>query len=346
MDTIKTGAYLAMLRKAKGATQQEIADQLGVSNKTVSKWESGGGLPDITVLPALAELYGVTADDLLAGETLTDRRRSALKGETAALRKRLLARLRLRFDVCFIISLALAGIAFMRTQYVTLAAIPLSVAADWVGYILVAHPIRYGGVKAEAALWQSLYRKLLAASVVQWCVLMREIHLGEPDVVNIAFFEKTGLPVLHYTYDQWTPLLFFAGLSAVYLLLRWGLRRTAGPGAELLPRAWRRLLVRLGPWLIWAAVFFFVWRWADGRYEQAAAPWRQKYGTDVMRDSRFDEWWPRLREKRDAELLPLFRTRQRVLAAGGVSGLGLLGWTAWSGLRRKKTRAPLADPQK
>ena len=68
MDTAKTGAYLASLRKAAGMTQQDAADRLGVSNKTVSKWESGGGFPDITVLPALAELYGVTADDILAGE--------------------------------------------------------------------------------------------------------------------------------------------------------------------------------------------------------------------------------------------------------------------------------------
>ena len=56
MDTAKTGAYLASLRKAAGMTQQDAADRLGVSNKTVSKWESGGGFPDITVLPALAEL--------------------------------------------------------------------------------------------------------------------------------------------------------------------------------------------------------------------------------------------------------------------------------------------------
>lgn len=70
MDTMKTGSYLAALRKDAGMTQQEVADRLGVSNKTISKWESGGGFPDITILPALAELYGVTADDILAGETV------------------------------------------------------------------------------------------------------------------------------------------------------------------------------------------------------------------------------------------------------------------------------------
>lgn len=68
MDAVKTGAYLASLRRAQGKTQQEIADALHVSNKTVSKWESGGGWPEITVLPALAALYGVTADEILAGE--------------------------------------------------------------------------------------------------------------------------------------------------------------------------------------------------------------------------------------------------------------------------------------
>ena len=73
MNMEKTGAYLASLRKGRDMTQQQVADILGVSNKTVSKWESGAGLPDITVLPALAELYGVTADDILAGETLRGR---------------------------------------------------------------------------------------------------------------------------------------------------------------------------------------------------------------------------------------------------------------------------------
>ena len=44
MDAKKTGAYLAALRKARGMTQQEAAEQLGVSNRTVSKWENGGSL--------------------------------------------------------------------------------------------------------------------------------------------------------------------------------------------------------------------------------------------------------------------------------------------------------------
>ena len=66
MDMEKTGTYLASLRRGRDMTQQQVADILGVSNKTVSKWESGAGLPDIAALPALAALYGVTADDIPA----------------------------------------------------------------------------------------------------------------------------------------------------------------------------------------------------------------------------------------------------------------------------------------
>ena len=70
MDAMKIGDFLSSLRKARGYTQQAVAEKLNLSNKTISKWESGGGLPDITVLPALAELYGVTVDEVLAGQRL------------------------------------------------------------------------------------------------------------------------------------------------------------------------------------------------------------------------------------------------------------------------------------
>jgi len=70
VDAARTGEFLSALRKARSLTQEQVAEELCVSNKTVSKWESGAGLPDITILPDLAEFYGVTADDLLAGRRL------------------------------------------------------------------------------------------------------------------------------------------------------------------------------------------------------------------------------------------------------------------------------------
>ena len=68
MDTMKTGALIAQKRKEQNLTQQQLADLLGVTNKAVSKWETGDGFPDVSLLLPLAQALGVTADTLLKGE--------------------------------------------------------------------------------------------------------------------------------------------------------------------------------------------------------------------------------------------------------------------------------------
>lgn len=86
------GEFLAILRRSKGYTQQEVAERLGVSNKTISAWERGTVLPDILLLPALAELYGVTADDILAGERRSEgnaEEKFSLKSEVKLLKSKL-----------------------------------------------------------------------------------------------------------------------------------------------------------------------------------------------------------------------------------------------------------------
>ena len=70
MEKKTMGAFLAALRKANGYTQQEVADKLNVSNKTVSKWECDDGCPEIMMLPVIAELYSVTVDEILKGERI------------------------------------------------------------------------------------------------------------------------------------------------------------------------------------------------------------------------------------------------------------------------------------
>lgn len=70
MEKKTIGSFMAALRKANGLTQQQVADKLNVSNKTVSKWECDEGYPEITMLPVIAEIYSVTVDELLRGEKL------------------------------------------------------------------------------------------------------------------------------------------------------------------------------------------------------------------------------------------------------------------------------------
>ena len=72
MDAKKTGALIAERRKALGLTQKELAEQLLVSDKAVSKWETGAGYPEVTLLPLLAQALGITVDELLAGGVRAD----------------------------------------------------------------------------------------------------------------------------------------------------------------------------------------------------------------------------------------------------------------------------------
>lgn len=67
MDNIQFGAFVAQLRKEQGLTQKELADRLHVTDKAVSKWETGKGFPDVKLLEPLAQVLGVSLVELLQG---------------------------------------------------------------------------------------------------------------------------------------------------------------------------------------------------------------------------------------------------------------------------------------
>ena len=68
MYQIKTGRYIARKRKEKNFTQEELAEKLGVSNKTVSKWETGKNMPDYSVVKTLCDTLEITISELMEGE--------------------------------------------------------------------------------------------------------------------------------------------------------------------------------------------------------------------------------------------------------------------------------------
>ena len=77
MNTYITGAVIKRLREAKGITQTELAEQIGVSSKAVSKWETAKGLPDITLIEPLSKALSVSVMELMSGDTVINRNRSA-----------------------------------------------------------------------------------------------------------------------------------------------------------------------------------------------------------------------------------------------------------------------------
>ena len=72
MDAKITGCFIAQLRKELGLTQKELAEKLEVTDKAISRWETGKGLPDTSLLKPLAEIFGVSVGELLSGKRMDD----------------------------------------------------------------------------------------------------------------------------------------------------------------------------------------------------------------------------------------------------------------------------------
>ena len=233
MDTTKTGGYLAALRKDAGMTQQEAADRLGVSNKAISKWESGGGFPDIAILPALAELYGVTADDILAGETV----RQSTGGRQV---EQYLAQ---RYGLRWRIGYAVAALCLLA------AVLAGAAAAVWIGW---------GRCGKDELRTRLLMLFPLAAAlgfmVLGKCFPSQSVY----DRVAATVKDLSGFTLFNYVVEHvvWDEMLVL--LAVLYFLARCILRRH-GDGAKLLgPVAFRwalagwaaSLLIEIPRWLV------------------------------------------------------------------------------------------------
>ncbi len=71
MDVQKTGRFLKALRQEKGLTQEQLGEKIDVSNKTISRWETGSYMPPVECLALLSELYGVSINEIVSGQRLS-----------------------------------------------------------------------------------------------------------------------------------------------------------------------------------------------------------------------------------------------------------------------------------
>ena len=79
MDQIKIGAFLRELRKEKNLSQEQLAERFGVSSRSVSRWENGNTMPDISIMIELADYYEVDLRELLSGERKSENMNNELK---------------------------------------------------------------------------------------------------------------------------------------------------------------------------------------------------------------------------------------------------------------------------
>ncbi len=136
MEKKSIGTFLAALRKANGMTQQEVADKLCVSNKTVSKWERDEGCPEIMMLPAIAELYCVTVDEILRGEKMQSKVNEEVKNSRSEERLRyLIEKTSVKLTNNSIISMVLGAVALVLAY--TVSDIVYNYNVLWVGYVII-----------------------------------------------------------------------------------------------------------------------------------------------------------------------------------------------------------------
>lgn len=118
MENIRFGAFVAQLRKERGLTQKELADKLNVTDKAVSKWETGKGFPDVKLLEPLAQALGVSLVELMQGklqetETLTVAEAGAVVSQAMGQSEKTTARRYLRLFRWFLTALCGLCLVFL-----------------------------------------------------------------------------------------------------------------------------------------------------------------------------------------------------------------------------------------
>lgn len=126
MDTKKIGDFLKSLRKAKGLTQEEVANALFLSPKTISRWENGLGIPDINIISSVADLYEVTVDEILKGSR-KQAKEDGLSNATIKLKEKATTKLICnsisdKLNRYFIVAIAIEGVFFLIELLVGLLA--------------------------------------------------------------------------------------------------------------------------------------------------------------------------------------------------------------------------------
>lgn len=185
---------LVAYRKNAGYTQQEIADKLNYSDKAVSKWERGEGMPDVSVLKTIADIYGVTVNDFLIMPT---EKPSKQNTKTRKAKHWLVTLLSFGL-VWFVATISMAiGLIIDPTlpmaEYAYIVALPISM------IVLVVF----------SCIWGRLWMQSLSVSALVWCVCV---------LINVVL-----CPLLGVAPNAW--IIYVAGAALQVLVILWYLLR-------------------------------------------------------------------------------------------------------------------------
>lgn len=221
MDQQKTGAFICEMRKERGLTQRELAEQLNVTDKAVSKWERGLSYPDITILSDLARVLGVTERELLAGA------REQSGGAEAPPPERVVkdtleyvckAQKQRRFRVASVAMALCTAAAAIAVFVCALCDGLISGRFTWSPIVLVSCLLGLGVLAPVLCLKKRRIFWAMAAATVLTPLLLWTIQARVPD--SALWYPAPGLPILGAALAwAWVPTLLhtFTGLSKWYV---------------------------------------------------------------------------------------------------------------------------------
>ncbi len=228
MDLKKTGLFIAALRRERNLTQKELAEKIGVTDKAISRWETGKGFPEISILQRLAEALQVSVTELINGEK-SNKENMKEQADLAVvemlsyakqMRKKVVGTLVLVIGICLLVSpLVTAGWAWAAVSLWGLFMTALGIV------ILNAHKlsVKFAKLSKYAASFLSLCA-LLVALILEalpfGAVLIFADEQGQRNVSTFSYFS-----LIPYGYANFFPLItatltVLLGVLSILILLR------------------------------------------------------------------------------------------------------------------------------
>lgn len=200
---VTVGQNITRLRKMANLTQLELAEKLNYSDKSVSKWEQGNGIPDVRILVQLADLFGVSVDDLVRDHS---NEKEQVMPKNAKLRQRLITVL-LSGGLCWLVAVVLfvlLGIFGSTLQY------------KWLVF-LYAVPATAIVVLVFSCIWHYKWVRILSVSVLVWsalaCVFFTFWALPLPEIIQsnswLLFLIGVPLQILALFFFVWRKKAHF-----------------------------------------------------------------------------------------------------------------------------------------
>lgn len=206
MDTKKIGEFLKALRREKGLTQEQLAEILLVSGRTISRWETGRNMPDLSILIQMAEFYDVEVKEILDGERKSESMEKELKetlskvADYSTLEKEKAARAgNIAFGLTFALCAVIIVIQLIMTGELAV------VAGETV--VLLVGGTAYIGVMTYNGIWETGSRfkstPLADALIAVICAVIFT-------AVLVVYYIRTGAAMSRTVH---IALIFFAGIS-------------------------------------------------------------------------------------------------------------------------------------